>query len=326
MADVFISYSKADIEVAKALADDLTAHGFDVWWDHQLYAGDDFHDMILAEIAKAKATIVIWSATAAASRWVRGEADEAAHLNTLVSTSVPDFDPRGVPLNFRSYHCEPVENRDRIIAAIERKGASARAPETNSDEADAAPVLPAAERRPGDPETAEEIVELADRCNWVFGSEYDAAKAKRLYGIAAKMGDAKAQRELAKGYMNPQRLFARDKRDKRIIEKDLPKAVHLLKLSAQQLDGQALFLLAQLFSHGEGVSKDEPEAARLYELAVNNGWYSAGFELGQMYEEGRGVPRDIERAISFYRIASNGLSIDYMGAAKEALKRLGHEP
>jgi len=49
MADVFISYSKADRAVAEALAADLKARSFDVWWDFELYAGDDFHDMIRGE-------------------------------------------------------------------------------------------------------------------------------------------------------------------------------------------------------------------------------------------------------------------------------------
>ena len=74
MADVFISYSRPDLSFAKALADDLKAARFEVWWDAELYAGDDFHNVIRDEIAKAKAVIVIWSDTAASSQWVRGEA------------------------------------------------------------------------------------------------------------------------------------------------------------------------------------------------------------------------------------------------------------
>ncbi len=128
MADVFISYSKYDRAIAEALADDLRAEGFDVWWDFQLYAGDDFHDMIRAEIAKAKAAVVIWSETAVASKWVRGEAQEADDSGKLVSTSAPGFDLRKVPINFRPLHCEPVVNRARIVAAIRNKGVATGRP------------------------------------------------------------------------------------------------------------------------------------------------------------------------------------------------------
>ena len=50
MPDVFISYSKTDRAIAEALADDLRDRGVEVWWDYQLYAGDDFHDAILAAL------------------------------------------------------------------------------------------------------------------------------------------------------------------------------------------------------------------------------------------------------------------------------------
>ena len=111
-ADIVISYSRDDHAIAEALACDLRAAGYAVWWDFQLYGGDDFHEMIRRAIAKATAVIVIWSESAVASQWVRGEA--------------PGFDHRRAPINFLPLHCEPVVNRDRLIAAIERKSAGAR--------------------------------------------------------------------------------------------------------------------------------------------------------------------------------------------------------
>jgi TIR domain len=54
MADVFISYSKTDRAVAEELATCLRLMGYEVWWDFQLVAGDDFHDTIRQEIGKAK--------------------------------------------------------------------------------------------------------------------------------------------------------------------------------------------------------------------------------------------------------------------------------
>jgi len=69
MSDIFISYSKHDRSTAQALADDLTSLGASVWWDFELYAGDDFHHLILEAINAASAVIVIWSPTAGKSRW-----------------------------------------------------------------------------------------------------------------------------------------------------------------------------------------------------------------------------------------------------------------
>ena len=128
MAQVFISYAKTDRISAESLARQLTDRGFDVWWDFQLYTGDDFHDVIREEIHKAKAVIVIWSEAAVASQWVRGEAQDAFDLKKLVPTHLAGFDPKRVPLNFRALHIESVENFDALVRAIERKGASVRAP------------------------------------------------------------------------------------------------------------------------------------------------------------------------------------------------------
>ena len=45
MADVFISYSKADRSLALKLAAMLEAEGWKTWWDTSLIPGDDFQRM-----------------------------------------------------------------------------------------------------------------------------------------------------------------------------------------------------------------------------------------------------------------------------------------
>src|SRR5262245_11021275 len=92
VTDVFISYARYDRVAAAALAEDLRKWGVEVWWDDDLYGGDDFHDAIRSAIDASKATIVIWSTAAVASRWVRGEADYADSLGKLIPLHVPGFD------------------------------------------------------------------------------------------------------------------------------------------------------------------------------------------------------------------------------------------
>ena len=41
MAQIFISYSRADRAVVEALSALLTAEGYDVWWDTALESGAD---------------------------------------------------------------------------------------------------------------------------------------------------------------------------------------------------------------------------------------------------------------------------------------------
>lgn len=70
MADIFISYSKDDQAYARLLAAFLEAEGYDVWWDTSLLSGDKFRKVIMEELAKARAAIVIWTENSVKSDWV----------------------------------------------------------------------------------------------------------------------------------------------------------------------------------------------------------------------------------------------------------------
>ena len=101
MADVFISYAREDRERAQRLARALEAAGRSVWWDREILPGKDFTAVIGAELAAAKAVVVIWSAASAASGWVRDEAHEGLERQALVPVLVDGVEP---PMGFRSIH------------------------------------------------------------------------------------------------------------------------------------------------------------------------------------------------------------------------------
>jgi len=115
---VFISYSRKDKPIAKALADDLAAAGVPVWWDREIYPGDDFHNAIVTALDEAQAVIVIWSEHSAASPWVRDEARRAARQKKLITVHVPGFDPANIPLGFGDNHSESIEERGRLLATL----------------------------------------------------------------------------------------------------------------------------------------------------------------------------------------------------------------
>ena len=52
MADVFISYSKADRPLASKLAAMLEAEGWNTWRDTGLIPGDDFRNEIMTELGR----------------------------------------------------------------------------------------------------------------------------------------------------------------------------------------------------------------------------------------------------------------------------------
>ena len=74
MADIFISYSRADRDKVLVLCAYLESQGWTVWWDTELSAGDAFRDKIMKQLTAARAVIVLWTRDSIGSDFVRAEA------------------------------------------------------------------------------------------------------------------------------------------------------------------------------------------------------------------------------------------------------------
>src|SRR5690349_23008314 len=62
----------------------LFRSGFSVWWDPHIAAGQEFDDLIARELRRAGCVVAVWTETSVASRWVRGEARDAADRGILI--------------------------------------------------------------------------------------------------------------------------------------------------------------------------------------------------------------------------------------------------
>ena len=102
MASVFVSYARADEERAERVAEALRAKGYEVWRDDQLPAHRAYADVIEERLKEAAAVVVLWSAEAARSQWVRAEADAARATGTLVQASL---DGSALPMPFNQIQC-----------------------------------------------------------------------------------------------------------------------------------------------------------------------------------------------------------------------------
>ena len=101
MADVFVSYARSDKTRVAPLVAAIEAQGWSVWWDPEIAPGQEFDDQIEAEIDAARAVLVIWTPVSVASRWVRGEAREAAERGILVPVR---FEQARLPMDVRAIH------------------------------------------------------------------------------------------------------------------------------------------------------------------------------------------------------------------------------
>lgn len=114
MADVFVSYARGDKARVAPLVAAIEAKGWSVWWDPEITPGQEFDDQIEAEIDAAKAVLVVWSPVSVASRWVRGEAREAAERGILVPVR---FDQARLPMDVRAIHTTDLDDWDEDPAS-----------------------------------------------------------------------------------------------------------------------------------------------------------------------------------------------------------------
>src|SRR3954465_8775192 len=102
MSHVFISYARSDEDLAKQIADGLREAGYEVWRDDELPAHRAYAEVIEERIKDAGAVVVLWSAEACKSQWVRAEAEMARSSRTLVQASLDGVIP---PLPFNQIQC-----------------------------------------------------------------------------------------------------------------------------------------------------------------------------------------------------------------------------
>ena len=102
MSDVFISYARSTAEQAASIAAALASQGYAVWRDNEILANRAFADEIEERLAQSKSVVVVWSAEAVKSQWVRSEADRARLDNKLVQITL---DGARLPMPFDQIEC-----------------------------------------------------------------------------------------------------------------------------------------------------------------------------------------------------------------------------
>jgi adenylate cyclase len=102
MSHLFISYARSTAIQAQQVAAVLRGLGHQVWLDDAIPAHRAYADVIEERLREARAVVVIWSADAAKSEWVRSEADRARAERKLVQLTV---DGAALPMPFDQIHC-----------------------------------------------------------------------------------------------------------------------------------------------------------------------------------------------------------------------------
>jgi adenylate cyclase len=153
MSDVFVSYARSTSSQAQAIAEALQALGYEVWRDDELPAHRDYSEVIEERLRASKAVVVVWSAEAVKSQWVRAEADVAREAGTLVQLSLDGIMP---PLPFNRIQCADLNGwngelgaagwRKVIDSVAALAGHKARSPEPAARPAPAPPAPPRSDK------------------------------------------------------------------------------------------------------------------------------------------------------------------------------------
>src|SRR5215213_3858963 len=107
MSAIFVSCAGVVGPMAKRVADARPAAGYRAWRDDELPAHRPYSAVIQERLSSAKAVVVLWSADAAKSQWVRAEADAARTLGTLVQATLDGTIP---PMPFNQIQCADLSN------------------------------------------------------------------------------------------------------------------------------------------------------------------------------------------------------------------------
>jgi adenylate cyclase len=116
MADVFVSYARSDKARVAPLVAAIEAQGWSVWWDPAIEAGQQFDDQIDTQLQEALAVVVVWTPSSVSSRWVRGEARDAAERGILVPVR---FEDARLPIDARAIQTTDLDKWDEDPASPE---------------------------------------------------------------------------------------------------------------------------------------------------------------------------------------------------------------
>ncbi len=314
MADIFMSYSRADRARVAPLVAALKAQGWSVWWDPQIVPGQEFDDLIAEEIERARAVIVVWTPASVTSRWVRGEAREAADRGILVPVRLENA---RLPIDARAIHTTDLDDWEgdadsapfqALVTALARHLRSVTPTTLGSDHQSSICVLPFANMS-GDPEQE------------YFSDGISEDIITDLSKISALLVIARNTAFTFKGRAGDIKAIARQLGVSHVLEGSVRKAGTRVRITAQLIDGSTgghLWAerydrdLVNIFALQDEISQAIVGALRLKLLpeerrALQEGG-TAGLEAYDKYLRAqalakRGDPADSDRAESLFREA-----------------------
>jgi hypothetical protein len=122
-SDIFLSYSRADQQLANQFVKIASERGLSVWYDQMIEGGDDWRSKIVDAVSSAKALVILFSAHSNGSRQLIKELAIADSFQKLaIPVLIANCQPRGAYLyelasrNWVNLHPDP---STRLVPLIE---------------------------------------------------------------------------------------------------------------------------------------------------------------------------------------------------------------
>jgi TIR domain len=132
MADIFISHSHKDRNVAQMLASQLEAQGLSTWWDALRFSRRQPDNTKAQELESALIVLVLWTKSSVASPFVLHEAILAREARKILQAKTSDIQVGDIPRAFRSLRTfdvgDPMAIAAMARAAFRREDAVADGP------------------------------------------------------------------------------------------------------------------------------------------------------------------------------------------------------
>ncbi|OMH78453.1 Protein sel-1-like protein [Zancudomyces culisetae] len=135
------------------------------------------------------------------------------------------------------------------------------------------------------------------------------AQIEELLTLACKYGLARAHLKLGELYKNG-----------KVLDKNFELAKKHLELAVSKDMHEAIFLLGDMYSKGEGLVNNQPDYAQAFEHfkdAASKGVVEAQYNLGVYYLNGFGVEKNVDLAVEYWEMASmQGFPLAALNLAK----------
>ena len=271
--DIFISYSRRDLQQVIAVRDELKAEvGADSWIDIQgVESGDQFVNVIVDAINKAKIVLFMISASSMQSEFTKKEIMYAKNVGKRIVPVILDHSQLSGWFLFEFGSVDYID----IHSELHKQK-----------------FMSNLKSWLGLEDNGQGPKDFFDVGQHYFLKNEDKV-ALEWFRKAASFGYADAQYYIGMCY-NFGRGTAIDYRQ----------AYDWYMKASDQNHGAAQFNIGMFYKHGLGVEQDHVKALEWYRKALENGYAKAQYEIGKCYYFGRGVPLDLKQAARLFFLAA----------------------